>query len=307
MGSFILTSSRLLCALLRRPLHLQAYCSSGQRRTSENHSSKHSLAQRERTAIPKSVFAAGNARRTAEILKRKSGADQDHSQDQVSAGSPRNRTASIPEIPDHALSVSEWRDVKSSSSRPERFELRMMEGMLAAEADISIAKSLLSYVAAEHGTLSYELLLRYLALCVSAGCHSEVSDVYDIMKSCFKTLDTGAYSLFVKGLSQTERWREALIILEDIKSVITPSSRNYGDAVTGAVLHGDRETAWRLYGELMDQGLMPNQDTWQSLFESGVSQHVNKDKLLAILSFMRENQVYPEEKLVRSIKVWFER
>lgn len=251
------------------------------------------------------MFTAGNARRTAEILKRKSGADQD--QDQISVGSLRNRATLIPEIPDRALSVSEWRDVKNNSIRPERFELRMMEGMLAAKADITIAKSLLSYVAAEQGTLPYELLLRYLVLCVSAGHHSEVSDIYDIMKSCFKTLDTGAYSLFVKALSQTERWREALIILEDIKKVITPSSRNYGDAVTGAVLHGDRDTAWHLYGELMDQGLTPNQETWQHLFESGVSQHANKDKLLAILSFMRENQVYPEEKLVRSIKAWFER
>ncbi|XP_026781797.3 mitochondrial ribonuclease P catalytic subunit isoform X2 [Pangasianodon hypophthalmus] len=326
MGSFIITNSRTclkhLCPLLRRPLYHQRapqknnqpsnhpYCTKGERRPSEFHGTKHrDFTPRNRTSIPKSVFAAGNARRTAEILKRKSGADQDRDQDpdQVSTGSLKGRAAFTAQIPDRALSVSEWRDLKSSSSRPERFELRMMEGMLAdTEADISVAKSLLNYVAAENGTLPYELLLKYLALCVSGGHHSEVSDVYDIMKSCFKTLDTGAYSLFVKGLSHTERWREALIILEDIKKVITPSSRNYGDAVTGAVLHGDRETAWRLYGELMDQGLMPNQETWRCLFESGVSQRAHKDELLAILTYMRENQIYPEEKLVRSIKAWFE-
>lgn len=319
MGSFILTNSRTclknLCPLLRHPLYHQrapqknkqpnnhSYCTNGERRPSAFHGTKHrDFTQRERTSFPKSVFAAGNARRTAEILKRKSGADQE----KVGTGSPKGRAACIAEVPDRALSISEWRDLKSSSSRPERFELRMMEGMLAAKADISIAKSLLNYVADEKGTLPYELLLRFLTLCVSGGHHSEVSDVYDIMKSCFKTLDTGAYSLFVKGLSQTERWREVLIILEDIKKVITPSSRNYGDAVSGAVLHGDRETAWRLYGELMDQGLMPNQETWRCLFESGVSQHANKDELLAILTYMRENQIYPEEKLVRSLKAWFE-
>ncbi|KAI5101964.1 mitochondrial ribonuclease P protein 3, partial [Silurus meridionalis] len=311
MGSFIIINSRTslkhLCPLLRRPpyhqhtlqnLNNHPYCTKRERRPSEHHATKHT----ERTSFPKSVFAAGNARRTAEILKKRSGSGQD----QVNTGSQKVRTALIAEIPDRVLSTSEWRDLKSRISRPERFELRMIEGMLSADTDISIAKSLLNYVAAENKTLPYELLLKYLALCVSGGHHSEVSDVYDIMKSCYKTLDTGAYSLFVKGLSQTERWREALIILEDLKKVIAPSSRNYGDAVTGAVLHGDRETAWSLYGELMDQGLTPNQETWRCLFESGVSQRAHTDQLLAILNYMRENQIYPEEKLSRSIKAWFE-
>ncbi|KAK2842979.1 hypothetical protein Q7C36_011194 [Tachysurus vachellii] len=311
MGSFIIRDCRrFLCLLIRRPVYQQhaaltssSYCSRGQRRPSDSHGAKQrDFTQRDGTSCTKSVFAAGNSRRTAEILKRKSGADQE----QVSTGSVKSRAAFRAEIPARALSVSEWRDLKSSSSRPERFELRMMEGMLAAEADISIAKSLLNYVAAENGTLPYELLLRYLTLCVSAGHHSEVSDVYDIMKSCFKTLDTGAYSLFVKGLSRTERWTEALTVLEDIKKLLTPSSKNYGDAVSGAVLHGDRETAWRLYSELMDQGLAPNQETWHCLFEGCVSRCAHKDKLLAILTYMRENQIYPEEKLVRSIKAWFE-
>ncbi|TTY87652.1 Mitochondrial ribonuclease P protein 3 [Bagarius yarrelli] len=319
MGSFIITNSRSclrnLCPLLRPSLcHHRAlldhnlvsdhrYCTGGERRPSEFHSSSRQtdFRQKDRNSYLKSVFAAGNARRTAEVLKRKSG--EDENQDRVSRGSVKGQTV---EIPSGALSVSEWRDLKSSCLRPERFELRMMTGMLAAESDISIAKSLLNFVAAEHGTLPYELLLRYLTLCVSGAHHSEVSDVYDIMRSCFKSLDTGANSLFVKGLSQTERWRETLKILEDIKKVITPSSRNYSDAVSGAVLHGDRETAWRLYRELMDQRLTPNQETWSCLFASGVSQREHRDELLAILTFMRENQIYPEEKLIRSIKTWFE-
>ncbi|KAF5891345.1 mitochondrial ribonuclease P protein 3 isoform X1 [Clarias magur] len=322
MGSFIIANSRTclryLCPLLRHPLYsycaLQKtnnpnnhpYCTKRERRPSEFNSTKHrDFTQRERGSFPKSVFAAGHARRTAEILQKKSGEDKD--QEEITTRPPKGRAAFVAEIPNRALSVSEWRDLKSSSARPERFELRMMEGLLAARADVSVAKSLLNYVAAENGTLPYELLLRYLTLCVSCGHHSEVSDVYDIMKSCFKTLDTGAYSLFVKGLSQTERWREALIILEDIKKVITPSPRNYGDAVSGALLHGDTETAWRLYDELIDLELTPNQETWRCLFESGASQREHKDKLLSVLIYMRENQIYPEEKLVRSIKEWFER
>ncbi|KAG1973118.1 mitochondrial ribonuclease P catalytic subunit [Pimephales promelas] len=108
-----------------------------------------------------------------------------------------------------------------------------MERLLSANADVNIAKSLLAYVVQDKGTLSYELLLRYLTLCVTAGHHSEVFDTYDIMRTCFKTLETGASSLFIKGFSQTERWREALGLLEGLKKALLPSARNYGDAITG--------------------------------------------------------------------------
>ena len=131
----------------------------------------------------------------------------------------------------------------------------MMESMLAAEADVNTAKSLLAYVAMEKGAAPYMLLLRYLALCVSGGHHSEVLDTYDVMRKCFKTLDSGAHSLLIKGFSRTERWREVLMMLEEIKKVITPSPRNYGDAIAGAFLHGDVETGWTLYGELLALGL----------------------------------------------------
>lgn len=71
----------------------------------------------------------------------------------------------------------------------------------------------------ETGTLSYELLLRYLTLCVSGGHDAEVFDVYDIMRGSFPSLDTGASSLFIKSFSRTERWREAISILHDLEKV----------------------------------------------------------------------------------------
>ncbi|XP_062863167.1 mitochondrial ribonuclease P catalytic subunit isoform X2 [Trichomycterus rosablanca] len=312
MGSLVVTNSRIciryLCPLIRRPLNHQCTQQTPKRLNIQQYCTKNdrnppNFTPRARTSFPRSVFAAGHAKRTAELMKRKSGADQDQD---ASLGSERGRAALREEIPDHPLSVSEWRNLKENSSKQERFELKMMESMLSVGTDIDVAKSLLNFVAVESGTLPYELLLRFLTLCVSGGHRAEVSDVYDIMRGCYKTLDTGAYSLLVKGLSQTERWRETLGILDQIKKVITPSSRNYGDAISGACLHGDRDTAWRLYRELMDQGLTASQETWRCLFESSDDQREDKDELMSVLNYMRENQIYPDERLAKSIKTWFE-
>ncbi|KAK6304606.1 hypothetical protein J4Q44_G00251920 [Coregonus suidteri] len=90
-------------------------------------------------------------------------------------------------------------------------------------------------------TLSYELLLQYLTLCVGGGHH-----LYDIMRSRFMTLDTGASSLFIKGFSRTEGG--------------TDHPREHQE--------GHHATAWALYAELMEKGLIPNQETWQALFQS---------------------------------------
>lgn len=80
-------------------------------------------------------------------------------------------------------------------------------------------RSLLTFVAMETGTLSYELLLSYLTLCVKRGHDTEVFDIYDIMRGSFPSLETGASSLFIKSFSRTARWREALSILRELKKV----------------------------------------------------------------------------------------
>lgn len=80
-------------------------------------------------------------------------------------------------------------------------------------------RSLLTFVVMERGTLSYELLLRYLTLCVKGGHDAEVFDIYDIMRGSFPSLDTGALSLFIQSFSRTARWREALSILNEVKKV----------------------------------------------------------------------------------------
>ncbi|XP_048046812.1 mitochondrial ribonuclease P catalytic subunit isoform X1 [Megalobrama amblycephala] len=258
---------------------------------------------RTRPAFPSPVFSAGTAKKTAEFMKKRAGMATEEPSNNIPA---RGRGSLKVVLPDHPLTTSEWAKFKEGSSKPERFEVQMMEGLLVANADVNIAKSLLAYVIQDKGTLSYELLLRYLTLCVTAGHHSEVFDTYDIMRTCFKTLDTGASTLFIKGFSQTERWREALAVLEGMKKALLPSPRNYGDAIAGAVLHGDTETSWKLYDELLEQGLVPNQDTWQCLFQSGITQRGQEDKLFSVLSYLRDNQIYPEELLIKTIKAWFE-
>ncbi|XP_058847672.1 mitochondrial ribonuclease P catalytic subunit-like isoform X2 [Acipenser ruthenus] len=250
-------------------------------------------------ALPKSVFAAGTARKKAEFLKQKWGNDFD----KELKGPRKPKENNIPSQP---LTAAQWKTLKDDARASHHFEVSMMEKMLAANSDIDVAKSLLAYVAMETGTVSYELLLRYLTLCVHGNHESEVFDVYDIMKKRFKTLETGAYSLFIKGFSRTEKWRECLLLLESIKRVITPSPRNYGYAINGALLHSDSRTAWVLYEEMVEKGLTPNQETWQAFFDSDLSAHDSESKLSSLLLYMRNNQIYPGEALVKSIKAWFE-
>ncbi|XP_053701765.1 mitochondrial ribonuclease P catalytic subunit isoform X1 [Synchiropus splendidus] len=253
---------------------------------------------------PRSVFAAGTAKRTAELMRRKAGGVlEDEGPDRRSK--PKEAVKIQP--PDQPLSVEGWRKLKESVKNPTRFDHQMMAGLIKAEADLDIAKSLLSFVASETGTLSYELLLKYLSLCVLGVHDDEMFDVYDIMRGSFPSLDTGASSLFIKAFCRTPRWREAVDILQDMKKVITPSTRNYGDIITAASLNNDLSTAWTLYDEIMDKGLSPNQQTWDSLFKaSGRSFPNQQERLLSILHYMRDNQIYPQHMLASTIKTWFE-
>ena len=96
-------------------------------------------------------------------------------------------------------------------------------------------------------------------------------------------------------------------------------------------MHGDSATAWALHDELIKKGLSPDQDTWEVLFRGGqmeaeqggsekccsgedrwrqnregVREPGTSQRLLAILLNMRNNQVYPQERLPGAIKSWFE-
>ncbi|XP_042245299.1 mitochondrial ribonuclease P catalytic subunit [Thunnus maccoyii] len=270
---------------------------------------------KKKPSFPNSVFAAGTAKRTAEMLKRKAGVPEDEEEPARRA----SRGAGKLQPPDRPLSAAEWRELKESVGNPQRFDIQMMRALFSSGAELDTAKSLLTFVAMETGTLSYKLLLWYLTLCVRDGHDTEVFDVYDIMRGSFPSLDTGASSLFIKSFSRTARWREAIGMLHEVKKVFTPSPRNYGDVITAAMLNGDTITAWALYDELIENGLSPHQDTWDALFkrvmkskeeereEVEVMSHAeHQERLLEILHYMRNNQIYPQQSLTSSIKTWFE-
>ncbi|XP_017281594.1 mitochondrial ribonuclease P catalytic subunit [Kryptolebias marmoratus] len=270
---------------------------------------KHSV--RKLPSFPKSVFAAGTAKRTTEMLKRKT------SRLSVAEEEPEPRASKKEgklQPPDRPLSPAEWRKLKESLGNSPHFDNQMMLSLFNSGSELDVAKSLLSFVAVETGTLSYMLLLHYLCLCVRGGHSDEVFDVYKIMRGSFPSLETGASSLFIKSFSQTARWKEALSILHERKKVFTPSARNYGDVITAAVQNGDTTTAWALYDELIEKGLTPHQDTWEALFagtkktneEEVMREEDQQERLQGILLHMRNNQIYPQHSVAKQIKTWFE-
>ncbi|XP_067895369.1 mitochondrial ribonuclease P catalytic subunit [Heterodontus francisci] len=274
----------------------------------QNHGDKRktSNAQHERTALRGdtgssfSLFTAGAARKRAEFAKSK--------MSNKLADASKVVKIAKPPVPIKPLSIDEWKKLKAESYNKTRFEISMMEKLLSTRADVDVAKSLLVFVTMETGTVAYELLLKYLALCVQEKRLSEVLDLYVIMKTRFKVLDVGAYSLFISGFSKTDHWRKAVMFLDSIKKMINPSPRNYGDIIISALQHKEIETAWRLFKEMEGNNLKPNEDTLKAFFDCGKSFYDDQyeSKMMHILSYLRDNQIYPGEHLMHSIQSWFE-
>ncbi|KAJ1102949.1 hypothetical protein NDU88_000386 [Pleurodeles waltl] len=246
-----------------------------------------------------SVFSAGAAKRRAE---------QQDMREKVSACDPRLSSLKGIVVPAQPLQVDEWKKLRSEFYKPSVFDERMMDQMIATNSDINLAKSLLSFTAKESGSIGYKLLLKYLTLCVHQKQTKEIYEVYDIMKARFKSFETGAYSLFIKGFSQSDRWRESLLLLEVLKKTMTPSRRNYGDCIQGALQHQEGDLAWALYSEMLKADLKPHHETLQDFFDAGrtLGDRRFNSELLKMLEFLQDHQVYPGESLVQSIKSWFE-
>lgn len=265
----------------------------------------------------KSIFAAGTAKRTSEIMIKRAALVSKMEKIQLDDTKQRTRAENI-KLPERPLTVAEWRKLKESEVNVHEFEITVMFRLSKSGADLDIAKSLLTFVVTETGTLCYRLMLSYLNHCVSAGHDSEVLDVYDIMRATFPSLETSASTLFIKSFCRTEKWREALVILQDLKKVFAPSSRNYGEIIAAAVNHNDLTTAWALYDELIKRRLIPNAETWEVLFtgaqkvenieegEKVMSHFEYEQRLVGLLHYMRDNNIYPPENLATSIKTWFE-
>ncbi|XP_056667009.1 mitochondrial ribonuclease P catalytic subunit isoform X2 [Monodelphis domestica] len=246
---------------------------------------------------PHPLFSAGTAMKKSEKLGYKK--DQQH-----------DFPISGPEmLPTKPLNSEEWEKIKENFEQRDIFENWIMAQMIKYNCAIDIAKSLLSWIAKKNnGIVGYKLLIGYLTLCVSQKQTTEVIDVYEIIKTRYKTLEPEGYTLLIRGLIHSDRWRDALILLEDIKKVICPSKRNYGDCIKGALLHQDVNLAWNLYLEMLNRRVIPNWETFQAFFDfaKGVENNQLERRLLDILLYLRHNQMYPSEPFAQSIKAWFE-
>ncbi|XP_023577632.1 mitochondrial ribonuclease P catalytic subunit isoform X2 [Octodon degus] len=213
------------------------------------------------------------------------------------------------QLPTKPLSSEEWDRLKENYTGKKDFENWISTQMSHNNSPVDVAKSLLAWVAAKNnGIVGYNLLLMYLHLSVFYKQTSEVIDVYEIMKARYKILEPGAYTLLIRGLIHSDRWREALQLLEDIKKVMTPSVRNYNDCIQGALFHQDVTIAWNLYEELLSHRYTPMLETLKAFFDFGkdIKDDHYSSKLLDILLYLRNNYLYPGESFVHSIKTWFE-
>ncbi|XP_027703232.1 mitochondrial ribonuclease P catalytic subunit isoform X2 [Vombatus ursinus] len=253
--------------------------------------------KQESSVSPHPLFSAGTAKKKSEVLGYKK--DQQHS-------FPFSSPVLLPTKP---LNSEEWDKVKENFEQKDIFENWMMAQMVKYNSSIDIAKSLLSWIARKNnGNVGYKLLIGYLTLCVSQRQTTEVIDVYEIMKTRYRTLEPEGYTLLIRGLIHSDQWRETLILLKDIKKIMSPSKKNYGDCIKGALLHQEVNLAWNLYLEMLNHRIIPNWETFQAFFDfaKGVKNNQFEGRLLDILLYLKHNQMYPTEPFAQSIKAWFE-
>lgn len=242
------------------------------------------------------LFAAGAAKKRSQMNPQ----SKDHPLPPV-----RNNIIQLPTKP---LNSEEWDKLKEDFKGKANFENWIISQMAHYNSSVDVAKSLLAWVAAKNnGIVGYNLLVKYLYLCVFHKQTSEVFDVYEIMKARYKILESGANTLLIRGLIHSDRWKEALLLLEDIKKVMTPSKKNYNDCIQGALLHQDVNIAWNLYQELLSHDI-PMMETLKAFFDFGkdIKDDQYSNKLLDILLYLRNSQLYPGESFAHSIKTWFE-
>ncbi|XP_037359106.1 mitochondrial ribonuclease P catalytic subunit isoform X2 [Talpa occidentalis] len=228
---------------------------------------------------------------------------------------PQNKDHALPpvrntiQLPTKPLNSEEWDKLKEEFKGKANFENWIISQMIRSHSSLDVAKSLLAWVASKNdGIVGYDMLVKYLYLCVFHKQTSEVIDVYEIMKARYKCVESGGNTLLIRGLMHSDRWREALLLLEDMKKVMIPSKANYNDCIEGALLHKDIDLAWNLYQELLGHGLNPMLETLKAFFDFGkdIKDDQYSNKLFNILFYLRDNQLYPGESFAHSIKTWFE-
>ncbi|XP_015674566.1 mitochondrial ribonuclease P catalytic subunit [Protobothrops mucrosquamatus] len=245
---------------------------------------------------PFSAFAAGSSKIRAMHNTNNAVANESFS--------PLNKVSP----PDTPLSAKEWEKLKEEYQHYKKFEDVMFDNMIHDHSPVDVAKSLLVAVAKRDGDVEYSHLVKYLTICVYHKDVGEIYDIYNIMKAKYKSLEASAYSLLIKGLSDSPHWKETLVLLEKVKKVSFHSRQNYGDCIEGALLNQERNLAFELFHEMVTENLTPSLTTIKHFFDfcQPVKDDHLKNKCIDILYYLREHQIYPDESLVLSIKQWFE-
>ncbi len=241
-----------------------------------------------------------NGQKNCWYMKKRAGVDTE----ELSNTPARGRGSVKVALPDHPLTTSEWAKFKRVPPN-ERFEMQMMEGLLATNADINIAKSLLAYVVRTKAPFPMS------SFWDTSRCVSRVATTRRCLtlttswKLALRLLNTGASSLFIKGFSQTERWKEALVVLEGMKKALLPSPRNYVMPSLGRHFMVTLRRAgcctmssWNWVSYLIR--------TPGSACFRAASLSEDKRKTFSVLSHERYNQIYPEEPLIQTIKLGWE-
>lgn len=220
----------------------------------------------------------------------------------------RHRFSNV-QPPEKPLQTEEWTKLREDFQAPEIFEEVMLNSMIRCNSPIDVAKSLLTHTAKRNGDVAYNVLVKYLTLCVQQRQVAEIRDVYDIMKVRFKILESGAYNLLIKGLSNSDQWRMALTLLEEVKKIMIPSRTCYESCIKAASRHQEMKLAFELFDEMLAKDVVPTLDVLQSFFDfsRGMKCAELQKELFGILLYLRENQIYPHRTFMRSIKIWFER
>ncbi|GAB5572794.1 mitochondrial ribonuclease P catalytic subunit isoform X1 [Prionailurus iriomotensis] len=234
------------------------------------------------------LFAAGAAKKRSQMNTHR----EDH------ALPPARNTIQLPTRP---LNSEEWDKFKEDFKGKANFENWIISQMAHCHSSIDVAKSLLAWVAAKNnGIVGYNLLVKYLYLCVFHKHIAEVIDVYEIMKARYKRLEPGGYTLLIRGLIHSDRWKEALLLLEDIKKVMIPSKKNYNDCIEGALLHQDVNLAWNFIKTWFES--VPGEQ-WKGQFTTiqGSGQCSGCGKTIESLHLSPEEYEFLKEKIMRDV------
>lgn len=129
------------------------------------------------------------------------------------------------------------------------------------------------------------------------------------MVKCNSPIDVAKSLLTHVAKSNSDQWRKALTILEEVKKMTIPSRAHYESCIKAASRHQEMNPAFELYHEMLSKGLVPTLDVLQAFFDfsRGMKGADVQKELFGILLYLRENQLYPHKTFMRSIKLWFER